>query len=108
MLLAQVVLTAAVSVGCHVAIMPHVTLTHDDVIEDFATIAAGARLAASTSAGLPTSVPGLSCARDATEVGACALVGMGAVVTRDVPACEVWAGVPARRLRASDAPGARA
>jgi acetyltransferase-like isoleucine patch superfamily enzyme len=29
---------------------------------------------------------------------------MGAVVTTDVPAREVWAGVPARRLRAADIP----
>jgi acetyltransferase-like isoleucine patch superfamily enzyme len=34
-------------------------------------------------------------------VGAYALVGMGAVVTGDVPGREVWAGVPARRLRAA-------
>ena len=39
--LAQVVLTAAVQVGSHVAIMPHVTLTHDNVIADFATLASG-------------------------------------------------------------------
>ncbi len=30
--------------------------------------------------------------------------GMGAVVTRDVPAGEVWADVPARCLRTADLP----
>jgi serine acetyltransferase len=40
--------------------------------------------------------------REGRTVGACALVGMGAVVTVDVPAREVWAGVPARRLRTAD------
>lgn len=33
-------------------------------------------------------------------IGADAVVGAGSVVTRDVPAGEFWAGVPARRVRA--------
>lgn len=32
-------------------------------------------------------------------IGEGAIVGAGSVVTADVPDCEVWAGVPARRLR---------
>jgi len=32
-------------------------------------------------------------------IGACALVGAGSVVTRDIPAYEIWAGNPARFLR---------
>jgi len=35
------------------------------------------------------------------HIGPAALVGMGAVVLNDVPAGEVWAGVPARALTAS-------
>ncbi len=37
-------LTADVTVGAHVAVMPQAVLTHDDVVDDFATIAAGVRL----------------------------------------------------------------
>jgi acetyltransferase-like isoleucine patch superfamily enzyme len=33
-------------------------------------------------------------------VGEGAIVGAGSVVTRDVPGYEVWAGVPAKRIRA--------
>jgi sugar O-acyltransferase (sialic acid O-acetyltransferase NeuD family) len=103
-LLAHAALTAAVSVGRHVAVMPHVTLTHDDVIEDFATLAAGVRLGGGVHIGRCAYIGAGALVREGVTVGPCALVGMGAVLTRDVPAREVWAGCPARRLRAADVP----
>jgi sugar O-acyltransferase (sialic acid O-acetyltransferase NeuD family) len=100
-LLAQVVLTAAVRVGAHVAVMPHVTLTHDDVIDDFATIASGACLGGGVSVGRGAYIGAGAIIGENQSVGPYALVGMGAVVIGDVPGGEVWAGVPARRLRAA-------
>ena len=100
-LLAHAVLTAAVRVGAHVAVMPHVTLTHDDVIDDFATIASGACLGGRVTIGQAAYIGARAVIGENLSVGACALVGMGAVVTGDVPGREVWAGVPARRLRAA-------
>lgn len=32
------------------------------------------------------------------KIGESAVIAAGAVVTRDVPSCEVWAGVPARKI----------
>ena len=102
-LLAHVALTTAVRVGGHVAIMPQVVLTHDDVVEDFATLASGVRLGGSVHVGRAAYLGAGALVREGCSVGAGALVGMGAVVTRDIPAYEVWAGVPARYLRAASA-----
>jgi acetyltransferase-like isoleucine patch superfamily enzyme len=71
---------------------PRVTFTHtfppakpDEWKET--VIGAGARVGASV-----TILCGL-------RIGAGAVVGAGSVVTKDIPAGETWAGVPARRMR---------
>jgi sugar O-acyltransferase (sialic acid O-acetyltransferase NeuD family) len=101
-LLAGAVLTADVTVGAHVSIMPHVVLTHDDIVEDYATLASGVRLGGATGVGRGAYIGAGALIRDRVRVGAGSLVGMGAVVLRDVPAGEVWAGNPARRLRPAE------
>ncbi|MEV1333399.1 NeuD/PglB/VioB family sugar acetyltransferase [Micromonospora costi] len=103
-LLAGVVLTADVAVGAHVAVMPHAVLTHDDRVHDHVTIASGVRLGGGVELGLGAYVGAGALLREGVTVGAWSLVGMGAVVLRDVPPGEVWGGSPARRLRAADAP----
>ena len=102
-LLAQTVLTAAVTVGSHVVIMPHVILTHDDVIGDFTTLASGVCLGGNVHVGRCAYVGAGALVREDRSVGSCALVGMGAIVTRDIPPQEVWAGVPARYIRKATA-----
>lgn len=103
-LMAQTVLTTAVRVGAHVHAMPHVVLTHDDDIGAFVTIAAGVRLAGGVRVGRRAYIGAGALVREHRVIGAGSLVGMGSVVTRDVPPAEVWAGVPARRLRAAPIP----
>jgi sugar O-acyltransferase (sialic acid O-acetyltransferase NeuD family) len=107
-LLAQTVLTAGVTIGSHVAVMPHVTLTHDDLIGDFATLASGVRLGGNVHIGRCAYLGAGALVREERSIGPYALVGMGATVTRDVPPGEVWAGVPARYLRKAILPDAAA
>jgi sugar O-acyltransferase (sialic acid O-acetyltransferase NeuD family) len=97
--LAGVVATTGVEIGAHVAVMPSVVFTHDDVIGDFATLGSGVRLAGGVTVGEGAYIGAGALIRERCQIGAWALVGMGAGVTGDVPGGEVWAGLPARRLR---------
>ncbi|MFJ9835836.1 acetyltransferase [Streptomyces sp. NPDC101169] len=103
-LLAHCALTAAVRVGAHVAVMPQAVLTHDDVVEDCATIASGVRLGGGVRVERGAYLGSGALVREGTTVGAWSLIGMGSAVLGDVPPGEVWVGSPARRLRAADAP----
>jgi sugar O-acyltransferase (sialic acid O-acetyltransferase NeuD family) len=97
-LLAQVALTAAVSLGSHVVVMPNATLTHDDVVDDFATLCAGVSLGGGVLVGAAAYVGMNASVREGVVVGAGSVVGMGSVQLCDVPPGEVWAGVPTHRL----------
>jgi sugar O-acyltransferase (sialic acid O-acetyltransferase NeuD family) len=97
-LLAQVVLTASVTLGRHVVAMPHVAFTHDDDVADFATFAAGVCLGGGARVGETAYLGMNSSVRQGLSVGAGATLGMGAALTHDLPAGQTWAGVPARRL----------
>ena len=84
--LAGVVATTGVQIGAHVAVMPSVVLTHDDVVCDFATLGSGARLAGDVMVGEGAYIGAGALVREHCRIGAWALVGMGAGVTGDVPA----------------------
>ena len=99
-LLGHVTLTAGVTLGEHVVVMPGVTLTHDDVVEDFATFAAGVSLGGGVRIGRGAYLGMNASVREGASVGAAATIGMGAAVLADVPDDQTWVGVPARVLRA--------
>jgi len=97
-LLAHADLTADVVVGRHVAIMPQVVLPHDVRVDDFATLASGVRVGGACHVAEGAYVGSGTCLREQITVGAWAMVGMGSVVTRDVPSERMWWGTPARDI----------
>jgi sugar O-acyltransferase (sialic acid O-acetyltransferase NeuD family) len=100
--LAFVAVTAPQEIGPHVVAMPHTTITHDDRVAGCTTFASRVALAGGVTVGHSAYLGSGALIREGLTVGAGAIVGMGAVVLDDVPPDEVWAGCPARRLRALD------
>lgn len=100
-LLAQVVTTVDVTIGEHVACMPHVTLTHDDVIDDFATLASGVRVGGSAHIGTGSYIGAGAVLRESVTIGAWSLVGAGSLVLEDLPERCVAYGQPARPARST-------
>jgi sugar O-acyltransferase (sialic acid O-acetyltransferase NeuD family) len=105
-LLAQVALTTDAILGAHVLVMPQAVITHDDMIGDYTTITSGVRLGGGVVVGEGAYLGSGSIVRELVTVGAWSLIGMGAVVLRDVPPGEVWVGNPARHLRSVQLPAA--
>lgn len=107
-LLAHVDATADVVVGRHVAVMPQVVLTHDTRVEDWATVTSGVRLGGGCRIGAGAYIGAGACLREGISIGPLAMVGMGSVVTRDVPAGRLWYGAPARDAAPAPVPHAAA
>ncbi len=98
-LLANTVLTADVTLGDHVVTMPGAVITHNCVLEDFATLCAGVTLGGAVHVGQRAYLGTNSSVRQGVRVGSDSVLGMGAALLTDLPDAECWAGVPAERLR---------
>lgn len=99
--LAGSVLTADVSVGAHVVLMPRVVLTHDDLVQDYATLCAGVTLGGNVQIGPEAYLGMASSVRERCVIGTESVLGMGSVLLQDLPDGETWAGVPAHSLNSS-------
>lgn len=76
-----------------------VHIAHNVIIGRACIIVAHAEISGSVKVGARTWIGPHVSTKDNIEIGANSLIGVGAAVVNDVPSNEVWAGVPARKIR---------
>lgn len=96
---ANSVINACATVGEGCIVNTGSVVEHDCVVGDFAHISPNAVLAGGVKVGSLVWVGGCAAVRQLIEINEGAVVGMGAVVTRDVPPGVTVAGSPARVLK---------
>lgn len=92
-------------VGARTWLMKHVHVGHDAVIGEDCEVAPGAVICGHAVIGDRVRIGVNASILPGVRVGARARIGAGAVVTRNVPSGEIWAGNPARRLDRTRFPG---
>lgn len=75
-----------------------VHIAHNVIIEENAAVIAHAMIGGSTVIGKNAWIAPAAIIRDVVTIGNNATVGLGSVVTKDIPEQEVWLGNPAKRI----------
>src|SRR6476646_1612385 len=91
-------MTADVAIGSHVVVMPNVTLTHGDVVDEFATLCAGVSLGGEVQVRRGAYLGANASVRQRLVVGENSVLGMGSALLSNLPDDQVWAGVPAKPI----------
>jgi sugar O-acyltransferase (sialic acid O-acetyltransferase NeuD family) len=88
-------------VGCHVIILPNAVISHDVEIGDYCCLASGACIAGNCRVGKACYLGANCSVAGYLNLGDGSLIGMGAVVLKDVAEATVIVGNPARVLRSA-------
>ncbi len=76
-----------------------VSIGHDSIVKEYATMGPGSLLCATCVVGRGAFIGARAVVNPDVQIGANAIVGAGAVVTKDVPENTVAVGAPARVIR---------
>ena len=96
---AGTIATVDITIGSFVTCNRRVDISHDCIIDDFATIAPAVTLTGAVHIGAGADIGAAATCIPAVRIGEGSIVGAGAVVTRDVPAHVTAVGVPARVVK---------
>lgn len=99
LLMANVVLTAAVSIGHNVVILPNTVISHESTVGDYCLIGSNVTIAGSVIIGKNCYIGSGTRIIHEAQIGEKSLLGLGAVVIRHVTPGSVVAGNPAKNIR---------
>jgi UDP-3-O-[3-hydroxymyristoyl] glucosamine N-acyltransferase len=91
----------ATILGNNVAIDNFVHVAHNCHLGDYVNLIAGVKLGGSVKIGEHSFIGLNACIKPGVTIGKRCLVGIGAVVTKNIPDGEVWVGNPAKKLKYS-------
>ncbi len=92
------VIAAEASIGNHVMVLQNTIINHNTIVEDFVSLAAGVSIAGDCYIKQGAYIGTNACIRGGITIGEYALIGMGAVVTKDVKPGATVVGNPAKIL----------
>lgn len=99
---AGVILTVDVSIGRHTIININSTIGHDVIIKDFVTIAPNASVSGNIVLNDLVEIGTNATLREKLNIYEGAMIGMGAVLTKDVEKNHIMVGNPAKILKILD------
>ncbi|WP_447017671.1 acetyltransferase [Shewanella algae] len=96
---AGTILTTDIKLGEHNILNLNVTVGHECILEDFVTIAPMAAVSGNVTVRSLVEVGTGAVIRQGLEIGAGAMLGMGGVLTKNIPGNTIFAGNPAKKLK---------
>lgn len=94
-LLANVSVGAGATIGCHCMVLQNTVISHDSVIGDYTALATGVCVSGKCTIGDNSYIGSNVSIRDGISIAPGTLVGMGAVVVKNLPVTCVAFGNPA-------------